>query len=157
MVAARPDLVILYGSADNRPAAERPRAMGVPGAAFKIDRIEAFRRATPLLGRLVGAEPQARALVDSVSATLDAVRRESATLPHPRVFMHTWDHTIIAIGELKGHLQLDHQPGRRGRGDHGDAERSPVLDPLHEHPAPSVGTHRGRIGASVEGPSLHAD
>ena len=98
VIAAKPDLVILYASADNRPAAERLRAMGIPVVAFKFDRIEAFQRVTPLLGRLVGAESQARVVVDSVAATLNAVRQESAAMPHPTVFMHAWDHPIIAIG-----------------------------------------------------------
>lgn len=98
VIAAKPDLVILYASADNRPAADRLRAMGIPVVAFKFDRIEAFQRVTPLLGRLVGAESQARVVVDSVSATLATVSRETASMPHPTVFMHAWDHPIIAIG-----------------------------------------------------------
>lgn len=98
VLAARPDLVILYASADDRPAAARLRAAHVPVLALKIDDIESFERGTRLLGRIVGDSGRADSLVDSVSATLARVRRATAALPHPTVVVHTWDHPVIVIG-----------------------------------------------------------
>jgi iron complex transport system substrate-binding protein len=98
IVAANPDLVILYASEDNRPAFDRLRQAAIPTVAFKLDSIEQFRRDTRLLGLLTGDSARAEAVVDSVSATLDRVRRATASLPRPSVFIPTWDKPIIAIG-----------------------------------------------------------
>ena len=98
IVAAKPDLVILYASEDNRPAFERLRQAGIPTVAFKLDSIEQFRRDTRLLGRITGDSAQAVTVVDSVSATLERVRRATAGLPKPTVFIPTWEKPIIAIG-----------------------------------------------------------
>ena len=83
VLATRPDLVLLYASADNRDAARRLRASGIATAAWKIDRIADMARVTLLLGQLTGDTAAARRTVDSVHATLDRVRRETASLPHP--------------------------------------------------------------------------
>jgi ABC-type Fe3+-hydroxamate transport system substrate-binding protein len=98
IVAAKPDLVILYASEDNRPAFDRLRQAGIPTVAFKLDSIEQFRRDTRLLGRITGDSAQAVTVVDSVSATLERVRRATANLPKPTVFIPTWEKPIIAIG-----------------------------------------------------------
>lgn len=98
VLAARPDLVLLYASADDRAAADRLRAANVPVVALKIDDIASFRRGARLLGRIVGDSAAADRLVDSVSATLDRVKRATAALPHPSVVVHTWDRPIIVIG-----------------------------------------------------------
>jgi ABC-type Fe3+-hydroxamate transport system substrate-binding protein len=98
IVAARPDLVILYASEDNRPAFDRLRQSGIPTVAFKLDSVEQFRRDTKLLGRITGDSANAVTVVDSVSATLERVRRATAGLPRPTVFIPTWEKPIIAIG-----------------------------------------------------------
>jgi iron complex transport system substrate-binding protein len=98
IVAAHPDLVILYASEDNRPAFDRLKQAGISTVAFKLDSIEQFRRDTKLLGRLTGDSAIAVAVVDSVSATLERVRRATAGMPRPTVFIPTWDKPIIAIG-----------------------------------------------------------
>ena len=98
VLATKPDLVILYASNDNRPAADRLRQAGVATVAFKIDSITQFTRDTRLIGRITGDSLHADALVDSVSATLTRVRASTAGLPRPSVFIHAWDRPIIAIG-----------------------------------------------------------
>lgn len=98
VLAARPDLVLLYASNDDRPAAARLRQAGIAVAAFKVDRIEEFRRVTRALGRLVGDTARAAAVVDSVDATLARVAAATRALPHPTVFIHAWDKPVITIG-----------------------------------------------------------
>lgn len=98
VLGAHPDLVVLYASADNRAADARLRRAGVRVAAFKIDRLEDFRRVTRLLGRLVGDSLRADAVVDSVFATLDRVRAATAALPHPSVFFEMNERPVITIG-----------------------------------------------------------
>jgi ABC-type Fe3+-hydroxamate transport system substrate-binding protein len=98
VLAAHPDLVLLYASADNRDAARRLRAGGVATAAYKIDRIADMTRVTLVLGRLAGDTVAARRTVDSVRATLDRVRRATAALPHPSVFWPLWESPLLSVG-----------------------------------------------------------
>jgi ABC-type Fe3+-hydroxamate transport system substrate-binding protein len=98
IIGAKPDLVVLYASQDNRAAAERLRQAGIATVALRIDSIAQFERDTRLLGRLTGDSARAAAVVDSVRATLDRVRAATRSLPHPTVFFHTWDRPLITIG-----------------------------------------------------------
>ena len=98
IIGAKPDLVVLYASQDNRAAADRLRQAGVPTVALRIDSIAQFERDTRLLGRLTGDSVRANAIVDSVRATLDRVRAATNSLPRPTVFFHTWDRPLITIG-----------------------------------------------------------
>ncbi len=98
VLASHPDLVILYASQDNRPAASRLRAAGVNTLSIKIDHISDFRRTVQLLGAILRDSIRAKAVVDSVYRTLDSVRSATARLPRPSVFWHIWDAPIITIG-----------------------------------------------------------
>ena len=98
VLAAHPDLVILYASEGNRDAARRLRATGIRTASFRIDRIRDFDRVTRLLGQLIGDTTSARITVDSVNATLARVRSATANLPHPRVFWPFWESPILSVG-----------------------------------------------------------
>ena len=98
VLAARPDLVLLYASDDNRDAARRLRAAGVATAAYRVDRIADFRRVTLALGGLTGDSIAARATVDSVGATIDRVRAATASLPRPTVFWPLYDQPLLATG-----------------------------------------------------------
>jgi iron complex transport system substrate-binding protein len=98
VLAANPDLVVLYASDDNRDAARRLRAAGVPTAAFRVDRIADFERVTRALGVLTGDTAAARTTVDSVRRTLDRVRTATTSLPRPTVFWPLYDQPLLATG-----------------------------------------------------------
>jgi len=98
VLGARPDLVLLYASDDNRDAARRLRAVGVPTAAFRFDRIDDFVRVTHALGALTGDSLAATRTVDSVRATLARVRAATASLRHPTVFWPLYDQPLLATG-----------------------------------------------------------
>ena len=98
VLAARPDLVVLYASDDNRDAARRLRAAGVATAAFRVDRIADFRRVTLALGALTGDSAAARVLVDSVGATIARVRAATQARPRPTVFWPLYDQPLLATG-----------------------------------------------------------
>lgn len=98
VLAAGPDLVVLYASGDNRAAAERLRDAGVRTLAIKVDSIAEFRRATRLLGRLTGDSARGEAVVDSVDATLARVRAATRSLPRPTVFIRSWKAPLLTIG-----------------------------------------------------------
>ena len=98
VLAVHPDLVVLYASDDNRDAARRLRAAGVPTAAFRVDRIADFERVTRALGTLTGDSAAAQATVDSVRATIARVRTATASLPKPTVFWPLYDQPLLATG-----------------------------------------------------------
>ena len=99
ILGARPDLVILYASADNRPAYDRLRSAGIGVVALRIDRIEHFDRAARLLGRLAGNAEVGGQVADSVQRTLARVRAATRELARPRVFWRIWDAPLITIGQ----------------------------------------------------------
>jgi iron complex transport system substrate-binding protein len=98
VLAARPDLVILYASTDNRDAARRLRAAGIPTVSYKVDRIADFARVTTVLGRLTGDTAAARITVDTVGATLARTLASTAALPHPTTFWILWESPLLAVG-----------------------------------------------------------
>lgn len=98
VLATRPDLVVLYASADNRAAARTLRAAGVTTIALKIDRVADFRRAARLLGAAIAEPARAATVIDSVDRTLARVRAVTAGRHRPRVFWHIWEAPLITIG-----------------------------------------------------------
>ena len=99
VLAARPDLVVLYAGGDNRDAADALTRAGVRVVALRVDLIADFLRALRLLGALTATGAAAGTIADSVTATLDAVRRATPPgAPRPTVFMHVWDNPLMAIG-----------------------------------------------------------
>lgn len=98
VLARRPDFVILYASDADRGTVDRLAAAGVTAIALRDDHIRDFERVTMLLGRIVGDTTRARNVVDSVTATLDRVRRATAPLPRPTVFVHAWDKPLMTLG-----------------------------------------------------------
>ena len=98
IMGARPELVVLYATNDNRAAAGALRAAGIRVVGFKIDRIADFRRAAMALGALAGDTTAARATVDSVARTLARIRAATASLPQPRVLWYLWDNPVLVLG-----------------------------------------------------------
>lgn len=98
VIAARPDLVILYATGDNKEAARALRAAGIAVMSLRTDLIADFERVARILGSAVGETDRARATVDSVRATLERVRRATAALPRPTTFMLSWENPLMTIG-----------------------------------------------------------
>jgi iron complex transport system substrate-binding protein len=98
IIAARPDLVLLYASADNRPAAQRLRGAGIPTASFKVDSIVEFERLTRLLGRLVGDSARGALVADTVMRTLDSVRTLMKDVQRVTVVIPAWHEPLMVIG-----------------------------------------------------------
>jgi ABC-type Fe3+-hydroxamate transport system substrate-binding protein len=98
VIGARPDLVVLYATGDNKAAATALRAAGVDVISLRIDRIAEFERATSILGEQVGQQQRARTVIDSVRATLLRVRNATRTLERPTVFILSWETPLMTIG-----------------------------------------------------------
>lgn len=98
IIAAQPDLVVLYASNDNRAAAQRLRAAGIATASFKIDSIAEFDRATRFLGRILRDSARGALVADTVKRTLDSVRAATANVPRVTVVMPAWHEPLMVIG-----------------------------------------------------------
>ena len=118
VLGAHPDLVILYASQDNRPAAARFRAAGVSTLSLRTDHIADFRRTVQLLGAILRDSARAKVVSDSVFRTLGRVRTATTNLPRPTVFWHIWDAPLITIGSGSFMTELvDIAGGRNVYGD----------------------------------------
>jgi ABC-type Fe3+-hydroxamate transport system substrate-binding protein len=98
ILAARPDLVVLYASNDNRRAAEQLRGAGIATASFKIDSIAEFDRVTRFLGRLIGDSARGALVADTVKRTLDSVRAAMQSAPRVTVVWPAWHEPLMVIG-----------------------------------------------------------
>lgn len=98
LLAARPELVILYASQDNRAAALRLREAGVATAAFKVDSIAQFERLTRLLGHLTGNPARGALVADTVMRTLDSVRALTRGIQRVSVVMPAYEQPLMVIG-----------------------------------------------------------
>jgi len=100
VVARRPDLVVLYRSSVNDPAAAQLEGLGIPVLKLRTDRVADVPRAARLLGTLTGASDA----VDSVTrAFTRALAEASADLPARRstaapVLLLAWPDPTIALG-----------------------------------------------------------
>lgn len=99
VVAARPDLVLLYKSGANRAAAERFRSLGIPALELATDRMEDFDRIALLLGTALGRREAAESLVARTRRDLDAATRPSVRRSsRPSVFILVWDRPPMTLG-----------------------------------------------------------
>lgn len=99
VVAARPTLVVLYASNDNRAAATAFRNAGIVVMSTRVDRIADFERLTRQLGVVLNAPQRAAQVVDSVRATLDRVRSVVAGVSRPTVVWPLYDAPVLVVGQ----------------------------------------------------------
>ena len=97
ILAARPDLVLLYNSAQNATVAGRLRGLGIPTLRLNTDKLADVDRIGRLLGRLTGRT----AAADSMAAVFDtALARATVTSPgtRPKVLLLVWEQPPMTIG-----------------------------------------------------------
>ncbi|HEX5004957.1 MAG TPA: helical backbone metal receptor [Gemmatimonadales bacterium] len=97
IVAARPDLVVLYNSTQNLAAADRLRAQGIAAVVLSTDRLDDVPRLARLLARLGGRAEAGDSLADAFEAALAAATRPAPPSPS-RVLIVAWDQPPIVIG-----------------------------------------------------------
>ena len=98
ILAAHPDLVLLYASSDNRSTARALRAANIATLAIKVDRIADFQRVIRLLGAAVGDSARAATVEDTVMKSLARARASTAGKARPTVFWQMWDNPLLTIG-----------------------------------------------------------
>ena len=99
VLAVRPTLVILYATAENRPAARALAEAGVPTIALRVDRIAQFESLTRRLGVALGASPRAAQVIDTVQATLTSIRKAAGHADRPpTVVWPLWQSPVMVVG-----------------------------------------------------------
>ncbi|MGN6390968.1 MAG: ABC transporter substrate-binding protein [Gemmatimonadales bacterium] len=97
VLASRPDLVILYNSAQNAAIAGRLRTLGIAEVRLNTDRLADVDRVGRLLGRLTGR----LAAADSVSGVFDTALAHATVAPpgaRPKVLLLVWEQPPMTIG-----------------------------------------------------------
>lgn len=98
VLGRRPDLVLLYASESNRLAAQQLRAAGVMTLSHRTDHVADLARVTPIIAAALGLSEQGLLVIDSVTASLDAVRAMPRATNPVTVFWHVWDAPVMTIG-----------------------------------------------------------
>jgi iron complex transport system substrate-binding protein len=100
VVALQPDLVVLVPSVEQRDFRARLEALGIEVLALAPDpvRFDDVLAAIEILGRRLGREPAARARVDAIRRTRDAVSRSTAGRPRPRVVFVLQREPLFVVG-----------------------------------------------------------
>jgi ABC-type Fe3+-hydroxamate transport system substrate-binding protein len=97
VLASRPDLVVLYNSAQNAAIAGRLRALGIAAVRLNTDALRDVGRVGRLLGRLTGHVASA----DSMAAVFDTALAHATVAPaarRPRVLLLVWEQPPMTIG-----------------------------------------------------------
>jgi ABC-type Fe3+-hydroxamate transport system substrate-binding protein len=98
ILAARPDLVVLYNSAQHAAVSARLRGLGIPTLRINTDRLADVGRIGRLLGRLTGRTHAA----DSMAAAFDTALAAATVSPppggRPTVLLLVWEQPPMTIG-----------------------------------------------------------
>jgi len=94
--ALRPDLVLAFSDLQADLAAELVRR-GVNVVVFNQRTVAEILQMIAMLGGLVGCQPEAERLADSLAADLDRIRANAERFStRPRVFFEEWDDPLIS-------------------------------------------------------------
>lgn len=98
LVAAQPDLVILYPAADNSAAAAALANAGIRVLALRIDSVSDYLAALDSLGRVLEVSARADSLGTALRGALGAVQGAAAGRARWRVFFPVWDQPLMTVG-----------------------------------------------------------
>ena len=99
VLAAKPTLVVLYASRENRAAADAFTKAGISVMAIRVDRIADFERLTRQLGVTLNTRQRAQQVVDTVKTTLEKVRSAVAGANRPTVVWPLYDTPVYVVGK----------------------------------------------------------
>lgn len=99
ILAARPDLVVMYPAADNTPSITALQQAGVRVVALRIDSVQEFLQAVDSLGTLLGTRRVADSIGTALRAELDQVRMGARSTTRVRAFFPVWDQPLMTVGQ----------------------------------------------------------
>lgn len=98
VLAARPDLVLLYNSAQHTAVAARLRGLGIPTLRLNTDVLADVSRVGRLLGRVTGHQRSADSLAEAFDTALAAVTVPAGSRRRPTVLLLVWEQPPMTIG-----------------------------------------------------------
>jgi iron complex transport system substrate-binding protein len=98
VLSVRPDLVVLYNSAQHAAAAARLRELGIPAVRINTDALTDVARIGRLLGRLTGHEAGADTLSAAFDTALAAATSAGRRQRKPRVLILVWVQPPMTLG-----------------------------------------------------------
>jgi len=116
VLASRPDLVILYNSAQNAAIATRLRGLGIAALRLNTDSLGDVDRVGRLLGRLTGharAADSVAAVFDTALAAATAAAPAAAPTRRPKVLLLVWEQPPMTIGRGSFLSELVERAGGR--------------------------------------------
>jgi ABC-type Fe3+-hydroxamate transport system substrate-binding protein len=99
VVALRPDLVVIVPSVQQRDFRARLETLAIPVLDLDPVTFDQVLDTIRELGRRVGREEAARARVDAITRTRDAVRRATAGRPAPRTVLVLQREPLFVVGK----------------------------------------------------------
>ena len=112
VLASRPDLVILYNSAQNAEVATRLRGLGIAALRLNTDSLGDVDRVGRLLGRLTGHSRAADSLAGVFDTAL-AAATTAAPARRPKVLLLVWEQPPMTIGRGSFLSELVERAGGR--------------------------------------------
>jgi ABC-type Fe3+-hydroxamate transport system substrate-binding protein len=98
VLAARPDLVLLYNSAQHTAVAARLRGLGIPTLRLTTDALADVDRVGRLLGRVTGHAAAADSLAQAFDTALAAATVPSGRGRRPTVLLLVWEQPPMTVG-----------------------------------------------------------
>jgi iron complex transport system substrate-binding protein len=98
VLSVRPDLVVLYNSAQHAAAAARLRELGIPAIRINTDALADVDRVGRLLGRLTGHEAGADSMSAAFDTALAAATSAGRRQRGPRVLILVWEQPPMTLG-----------------------------------------------------------
>ncbi len=98
VLAARPDLVVLYNSAQHASVAARLRELGIPAIRVNTDALADVGRVSRLLGRLTGHTREADSMSAAFDTALAAASNGGRRERKPRVLILVWEQPPMTLG-----------------------------------------------------------
>jgi ABC-type Fe3+-hydroxamate transport system substrate-binding protein len=98
VLSARPDLVILYNSAQHAGVASRLRELGIPAIRINTDALADVPRIGALLGRLTGHASAADSLRAVFDSALASATPDPGSTRRPKVLLLVWEQPPMTIG-----------------------------------------------------------
>ncbi len=99
LVALQPEVVFTTTGITSEADAQRLQELGIPVYYQQYDKVEDIFRGLTDLGRILGRQPQARRLTDSLRAELRAIQALPQPRPAATVLAITWQDPIYVYGQ----------------------------------------------------------
>jgi iron complex transport system substrate-binding protein len=126
ILATRPDLVVLYNSAQHAGVAARLRSLAVPTLRINTDALTDVSRVGRLLGRLTGRTRAADSMAAAFDTALAAATADSRAGRRPTVLLLVWEQPPMTIGHGSFLSELVERAGGANLFDDVTASAGPV-------------------------------